>query len=121
MTLPMDFNLNIPPTGQDPPVVASSPLDDWCMGYNPIKNAPVVEIQDSEPSRVEVPPPMDAAHLHDPCWVALIYSYHEVRTLPNRWVVTLPGEPLVLPPGPLMPFVEDMDSCVIDELVLHSN
>ncbi|MCE3215590.1 hypothetical protein HAX54_002881, partial [Datura stramonium] len=44
----------------------------------------------------------------DPYRVAPIYSYHDARTLPDRWVVTLPSDPLVLPSDPLMPSVADI-------------
>ncbi|MCD7467312.1 hypothetical protein HAX54_004659 [Datura stramonium] len=81
--LPMDFDLNIPPAGQDPPMVDSNPrmTSAW-----------------------------EASHLEDPYRVAPIYSYHEARTLPDRWIVATLGEPLALPPNLLMPSVMDIAS-----------
>ncbi|MCE3050849.1 hypothetical protein HAX54_048288, partial [Datura stramonium] len=110
MQLPMDFDLNIPPAGQDPPVVASSPSDDWCLGYIPTENAPAIDVREREPLHVQVLPSIEASHLEDPYRVAPIYSYYEARTLLDRWIMTVPGEPLALPPNPLIPSVKDIAS-----------
>ncbi|MCD7459764.1 hypothetical protein HAX54_041881 [Datura stramonium] len=106
----MDINLNIPPSGIDSPLANRSPLDDWCVGYSPTKIAVATKVQDGEPPRVKGPSTMDVSHQGDPYRVALIYLYHEARTLLDRWVMTSPDEPLVFPPNPLMPSVEDITS-----------
>ncbi|MCE5165704.1 hypothetical protein HAX54_011776 [Datura stramonium] len=95
MIPPMDFDLNIPPVGHDPPDVTSSPPDDWCTRYSLTEIVIAYKFEDSEPPHVEVPP---------------IYSYHEARTLSDNWVMTSPNEPLVLPYNPLMPSTEDIAS-----------
>ncbi|MCD9641390.1 hypothetical protein HAX54_027557, partial [Datura stramonium] len=68
------------------------------------------EGQDGEPPHVEAPANIDAAHQDDPYQVASIISYNEARTLLDRWVMTSPDELLVLPPDPLVPYVEDIAS-----------
>ncbi|MCD7464627.1 hypothetical protein HAX54_053146 [Datura stramonium] len=90
-------------------------------GYNSIENAPTAKFQDSEPPRVEVPPSTDADHLDNPYRVFTIYSYHEARTLPDRWIVTSTSEALLLPPNPLMSCLKDIASRDTDGLVLHSD
>ncbi|MCE0482239.1 hypothetical protein HAX54_040807 [Datura stramonium] len=80
-----------------------------------------IDVRESEPPHVEVPPSTEVVHLEDQYRVAPIYSYHEVMTLLDRWIVTMPGEPLALPPNLLMPSMKDIASRAIDGLVLHFN
>ncbi|MCD7469986.1 hypothetical protein HAX54_009489 [Datura stramonium] len=68
------------------------------------------EIEDSEQPHDEVLPIMDASNQGDPYWVPSIYSYHEARTLPNRWVVSTLHSPLALLPDTLMSSVTDITS-----------
>ncbi|MCD9646221.1 hypothetical protein HAX54_035909 [Datura stramonium] len=68
------------------------------------------EIHYSEPPRDEVFPTMASAHHGDTYLVLPVYSYYEAMTLPNKWVVTLPQDPIVLPLDPLMPSMVDIAS-----------
>ncbi|MCD7467284.1 hypothetical protein HAX54_004624 [Datura stramonium] len=107
MTPPIDVDLNIPTEGPSPP-------NDWCIGYSPPKGVAARVVQVDDPPHNEVPRTMsrtmDDGRHDDPYRVALISSYHEARTLPDRWVMTSPNEPLVFPPDPLMSSTVDIAS-----------
>ncbi|MCE3050808.1 hypothetical protein HAX54_048233 [Datura stramonium] len=48
---PMEIDLNNPVAGPDSQ--NRSPLDDWCVGYNPTEIATIAEGQDSEPPHIK--------------------------------------------------------------------
>ncbi|MCE3215581.1 hypothetical protein HAX54_002872 [Datura stramonium] len=42
-------------------------------------------------------------------------SYHELRTMPVKWVVLEPRKPLEVPPDPMMPSAVETSSWNFDE------
>ncbi|MCD7458166.1 hypothetical protein HAX54_037458 [Datura stramonium] len=75
-----------------------SPPDDWWVGFD---SSP--EIISNEEIYHSRPPTrwMLTMREVDPSWKpggVDTTSYHELRTLPNKWVVPEPGKPLELPP-----------------------
>ncbi|MCD7469064.1 hypothetical protein HAX54_007699 [Datura stramonium] len=100
-----------------PPQVKApkSPLDDWWMGYHNVG-----DIMYDEEEIHHSPPPPPQMHLVydvDPSWApggVATTSYHELRTLMDRWITPGPGLPVTLPPDPMPPTTEDTTCWVFD-------
>ncbi|MCD7462349.1 hypothetical protein HAX54_048307 [Datura stramonium] len=101
----------VPPQGEAP----RSPPDDWWLGYHNNANF----MSDEEELHHSPPPPfqMHSVYDVDPSWAlggVATTSYHELRTLPGRWIAPGPGLPITLPPDPMQPTTEDIASWVFD-------
>ncbi|MCD7446338.1 hypothetical protein HAX54_004326, partial [Datura stramonium] len=89
-------------------VLENESPDDWYVRDSPSGDATTIEMHEDEHPHNEVSYSMDDAHQDDPYWVAPIYSYHQGRTLLDRWVVASPYNPFALPPDLLMPSMADI-------------
>ncbi|MCD9638175.1 hypothetical protein HAX54_021951 [Datura stramonium] len=74
---------------------------------NPSKVAAIREVHYGEPPSDKGLPNKDFHH-DDSYWEPPIYSYHEDRTLLDKWVVTSPHGSLALPLDPLMSSLTDI-------------
>ncbi|MCE0481885.1 hypothetical protein HAX54_040065 [Datura stramonium] len=95
----------MPAVTHDKPNAPKSPPDDWCMGYDSASE--MVPDEERYHNR-HSPPPMHSVHVVDPLWTpdgVATTSYHELRTLLDKWVVPSSGGPVTLPPDPLQPMV----------------
>ncbi|MCD9641081.1 hypothetical protein HAX54_026953 [Datura stramonium] len=92
------------------PKAPKSPPDDWWVGYaSVLEMVSDEEIYHSRPP----PPPMLFVREIDPSWKpggVDTTSYHDLRTLLDKWVVPGPRKPLELPPNPLMSIAAEITS-----------
>ncbi|MCE0482532.1 hypothetical protein HAX54_041361 [Datura stramonium] len=98
-----------------PPQVKAprSPLDDWWVGY--YNNAEIMSDEEDHHHNPPPPPQIHPVYDIDPLWAprgVATTSYHELQTLPDRWVAPGPGLPVTLPLDPMQPIGEDTTSWV---------
>ncbi|MCD7454011.1 hypothetical protein HAX54_023207 [Datura stramonium] len=100
----------VPPQSEAP----KSPPEDWWVGYHSDSN--IISYEESYYSLPPLPP-IRSMYDVNPSWAlegVVTISYHELRTLLDRWVLPGPGQPIVLPPDPMQPTAEDTTSWVFD-------
>ncbi|MCE3050609.1 hypothetical protein HAX54_047666, partial [Datura stramonium] len=103
------------PTPREPaampmhPEAPRSPPDDW-LGHD--RDSEIVSDEETYHSRPS-PPTIRSVYDVDPSWapgIVATMSYHELRTLPDNWVVPGRERLVALPPDPLQPMAKETAS-----------